>query len=62
MDEKEFTWSGLFLVTACSSFLFSGMVKLLDGSYSDLLLLIGGIALLLTVSNWVFKALKRQRS
>jgi len=55
MDEKElfsFSWSGLFLVTAGSSILFSFILKFLDGSHSPLLIKIGVVAAILGIINW----------
>jgi len=68
-DEKEkFSWSGLFIITACCSFLFNIAIKLLDGSFSDMLFIIGGIAAFLGVVNWLIitvtayrQATKRKR-
>ena len=51
-EEKEFTWSGLFAVTACCSFIFNVLIKLMDGSFSELLFIIGGIAAGLAAINW----------
>jgi hypothetical protein len=56
MEKKEindFSWSVLFIVTACCSFLFSGILKLLDGDFSWLLLVIGGVAAGMAAVNWV---------
>jgi|CXWL01.1.fsa_nt_gi hypothetical protein len=65
MEEKEvseFSWSGLFTVTAACSFLFNGIIKLLDGAFSNLLLAIGCIAVFLAVANWAGRMFIRQYS
>lgn len=40
---KEFSWKALFVVTALSCFIFSGVIKLLDGSASGFFLKLGCI-------------------
>lgn len=63
MDEKEwreFSWSGLFIVTACCSFLFNLIIKLMDGNFSNLLLGVGIFATFLGVANWGVSMLSRQ--
>lgn len=57
---EKFSWSGLFLVTAICSFLFNVGIKILDGTYSNVLLYIGIIAVGLTVLNWMGRALSQQ--
>ncbi len=52
-ESKEFTWSGLFVVTAFCSFLFNGIIKWMDGHFSNLLFSIGGVAAFFAVANWV---------
>ncbi|MBL7746872.1 MAG: hypothetical protein JNM19_05555 [Chitinophagaceae bacterium] len=62
MDEKElfgFSWSGLFLVTAVSSILFSFVLKLLDGSHSPLLIKIGVVSAILGLINILLKQLSK---
>lgn len=58
--EEEFSWSGLFLVTAGCSFLFNIAIKILDGNFSNLLLIIGFIAAGLGALNWTARILSRQ--
>lgn len=58
-DTSEFSWSGLFIVTACCSFLFNGVIKLLDGDFSNLLFVIGTIAAFLTIVNWAARTVVR---
>ncbi len=63
MDENnidDFSWSAMFFVTACSSFIFSGCIKLMDGRFSNLLLIIGGVAAFLAVISCVTKHVIRQ--
>ncbi len=63
MDEKEmneFSWSGLFIVTGFCSFLFSGIIKLLDGSFSNVLLVVGSIATFLTILNGAGRMISKQ--
>lgn len=55
MDEKEmmnFSWTGRFLVTGFSCFLFSMMLKILDGDHSRFLVLTGTVTLILGLLNW----------
>lgn len=59
-EPKEFTWSGLFTVTTCCSFLFNGIIKLLDGSFSELLFIIGGIAAGFATLNWFGRMIVKQ--
>jgi hypothetical protein len=61
-EEKEFTWSGLFAVTACCSFIFNVLIKLMDGSFSELLFIIGGIAAGLAAINWFGRLIIKQGS
>ena len=63
MEEKEmyeFSWSGLFIVTACCSFLFSGIIKLLDGIFPIVLLVVGSIATILAIINVAARRIARQ--
>lgn len=63
MDEKEmmgFSWTGMFLVTGFSSFGFSQVLKVLDGSHSRILLIIGAISFFLGLLNWGFKKILQQ--
>ncbi len=48
----EFSWSGLFIVTASCSFLFNILLKIMDNYFSTALFLIGGIAFFLGILNW----------
>jgi hypothetical protein len=48
--ETEFSWSGLFLVTTVCSFVFTGIIKMLDGSNSILFLGVGTTSFVL----WMF--------
>lgn len=58
--EEQFSWSGLFLVTAGCSFLFNVAIKILDGNFSYLLFVIGFIAAGLGALNWAARSLSRQ--
>jgi hypothetical protein len=63
MEDNElggFSWSGLFIVTACCSFIFNVIVKVLDGDFSNLLFLIAGITAFLGIVSWGGKVLMRQ--
>jgi hypothetical protein len=65
MDAKHFwvvNWTTMFLVTACSSFIFSIIVKLLDGNFSLLLIMVGIISLGLGVFSWCIKRLTQNAS
>jgi hypothetical protein len=56
IQEKEmmkFSWTGLFLVTGFSSFIFSAVMKVLDGDHSRFLVLIGVAGVSLGLLNWV---------
>ena len=48
-DSDQFSWPGLFIVTACCSFLFNVAVRVLDGYFSNLLSIIAVIAAILGV-------------
>ncbi len=63
-DQKmnEFSWSMLFIVTACSSFLFNGVIKLMDGHFSNLLSIVGNTAIFLTLLNWAIRTTARYAS
>ena len=50
-DLDEFSWSGLFFVTCICSFVFFGIIKLLDGSNSTLFRSIGLVAFVLWLLN-----------
>jgi len=52
-DMKEFSWTGLFLVTAFCFFAFSGILEFLNNTYPGYFLWIGGISLLLGLLNAV---------
>jgi hypothetical protein len=65
MEEKgywEVNWTALFIVTACSSFIFSLVIKILDGYFSELLLIIGGITSGLSLLSWLLQVLAIQYS
>lgn len=53
MDDKDlsFTWSGLFIVTACCCLAFAGIIRVVDGHFPRLLMIIGITALVLAVLN-----------
>ena len=56
MEEKEmrqFSWTGLFLVTGLCFFAFSFILKFLDNSHPRKFLWIGGICLFLGLLNAV---------
>lgn len=63
MDENEidkFSWSALFLVTACCSFLFNFVLKIIDGHFSSWLLFIAGISGGLGLLSWLMSVIDRQ--
>lgn len=60
-EQKEYTWSGLFVVTTCSSILFNIFIKLMDDNFSNLLLIISGIGIFFSISNWAFRKLAREK-
>lgn len=45
---KEFSWKALFVVTALSCFIFSGVIKLLDGDSSGFFFKAGIVATVLS--------------
>jgi hypothetical protein len=55
MDENtnEFSWSGLFFVTSVCSFVFCGIIKLLDGGVPTLFLVAGVMAFFLWIVNGI---------
>lgn len=62
MDENDmmgFSWSTLFIVTACSSFAFSFILKLLDGNFSPLLIKIGVVTAVLSLISWLIGKLSK---
>ena len=63
MEEQEyceFNWTMLFIVTACSSFLFSLIIRVIDGVFPELLLVTGGIATVLSVLTLLVGVLANQ--
>ncbi len=46
---KEFSWKALFIVTSLSCFLFSGILKLLDGNSSGFFLKAGIASLVISL-------------
>ncbi|MDZ4795633.1 MAG: hypothetical protein SGI83_15250 [Bacteroidota bacterium] len=58
--EEVFSWSNLFLITAGCSFLFNIGIKILDGSFSYLLMIIGFVATGLGALNWLARMLSKQ--
>jgi len=55
MDDKPypvFSWTSLFFVTACSSFIFCLILKILNGNISGLFLKIGVITGVLGLCSW----------
>ena len=52
-DVKDFSWTGLFLVTGICSFLFSGIMKMLEGSYVPFFTWIGISCLLMGAINGI---------
>jgi hypothetical protein len=63
MEEKEywgFNWTALFIVTACSLFIFSLAIKIVDGDFPNLLLIISVIAGVLGVISWLMGKLAEQ--
>ncbi len=49
--ETEFSWSGMFFVTTVCSFVFTGIIKVLDGSNSILFLSLGSTSFVLWMIN-----------
>ena len=52
---KKYTWYALFAVTSFSSFLFSGVLKFLEGSYSVFFLTTGIVSLLISLFLWLLQ-------
>jgi hypothetical protein len=63
-DPTGFSWSGLFIVTAISFFLFSGFIKLINGSsiHSSMFFKIGMVSLVLCVLSYIFTSADRSPS
>ena len=64
MQEKEmmkFSWTGFFLVTGSSCFIFSTVLKVLDGNHSKWMIMIGAISFSLGLLNWVMNHLQPVR-
>jgi hypothetical protein len=62
-EEKEmmkFSWSGLFIVTSICSFLFSLVLKLIDGEHISLFIKIGFASLILASLSLVNSLLKQK--
>lgn len=59
MDDRSFvfTWSALFVVTACCCLSFAGVIRLVDGHFPRLLVVIGIAAAVLAVLNIVVRLL-----
>ena len=60
-EPKEYTWSGLFAITAFSSVLFNVFIKLMDENFSYLFLKISVIAFFFAIANWVYRKLARKK-
>ena len=58
-DLKDFSWSALFLVTGCSCFLFSAILKMLEGDYSKPLLWMGLAAFFFALLDYAGKLLAK---
>jgi hypothetical protein len=56
-DQLNFSWTMMFLVSGFSSFLFSFLTKILEGSHSRLLLVIGIVAMGAGICSWILKSL-----
>ena len=56
---KEFSWTGLFLVTSFCFFAFSMILELLDHTHPALFIWIGGISLFLGLLNAILTSLTR---
>ncbi len=62
-EEKEmmkFSWSGLFIVTSICSFLFSLVLKLIDGDHISVFIKIGVVSLVLASFSIVNSLLKQK--
>ncbi len=59
---KKYTWYALFAVTSFSSFLFSGVLKFLEGSYSIFFLKTGIVSLLISLFLWLLHRPGRPRA
>ena len=65
MEEKgywDMNWTALFVVTACSTFIFSVIIKILDGYFSTFLLVIAAITTILSLLSWFLNTLSQQYS
>lgn len=62
MDDRDlsFTWSGLFLVTACCCLAFAGVIRVVDGHFPRLLMIIGVSSLVLAVLNGLARFLSNR--
>jgi len=61
MDEnqiEDFSWSGMFTVTSMSSFLFTGVIWVLDGNISFLFMALGITTFVLSILNWLVRIIK----
>ena len=50
-EMKEFSWTGMFLVTGFCFFLFRLILKILDGTEPRIFLMIGSVSLFLGLLN-----------
>lgn len=65
MEEKgywDMNWTALFVVTACSTFIFSVIIKILDGYFSTFLLVVAAITTVLSLFSWGISILNQQYS
>ena len=63
MEKEEvdkFSWSGLFVVTACCTFLFNVGLKIVDGEFSRILLAVSVLSVALAVLNGFAMAIERR--
>ena len=54
---REFSWPGLFLVTGSCFFVFSLLLKFLNGSFPGVFIWIGIISLFLGILSWLGKSI-----
>ena len=56
-EMRKFSWTILLLVTACSSLVFSFILKMLDGNHSRFLIQLSLASFALGLLNWIGQSL-----
>jgi uncharacterized membrane protein YgdD (TMEM256/DUF423 family) len=61
-EMREFSWTGLFLVTGLCFFIFSGILEYLDHTHPSFFIWIGSISIFLGLLNIATRSMSRATS